>query len=1115
MEENSKLNKALQEYRIMHTPTQLSVYQFYAKQSFSKDNILDCPDEDFQKWKERASSPAITVCDSIKAKTGRPGTLNDLLYILTNPQYKNILKSNRKVMYSTTDGIRPIGNKAFDQWSGFQVIDMDIKNEEFALYLKKELFKRLKKYNWFFGIALSSSGKGLHIYTKIRIPQGSEFDKRQLLYMVNFRHKYSFVYLACTKVIEKMTDENKEPLSKDILLKWLDLSMFRPQQGAFIGYDEKPLINSRFFEDFIYVNFDNVEDMGHPDVDWVSYPDLKEIFKRWEWFEEDQEKPSINIGSAPLLEVDTHNKIHYKHFERWRLANTLVKLYGLEQGFAYMRKICASDIPTKEIQADCVTAKNHDKPIEEWAVKQLNKYHGFNITIEKDETEDKVEKLTSNIDNIDNPTLLKESRNTITFNITKNEYLGSIKQKILDNLGHITLIDAGAGVGKTEMVKSLVDQDGLRILLVMPFTSTIKSKIEGNVNWDYSYGNKAPKWDHRGICMTIDKFSRLNMMEIKEIGFDYIFIDESHLMFQSEYRPVMSKVVEKIRSSEVPVVMMSGTPVGETVFFEDIVHIKVIKEDVRKKNIQIYITDKPIDNLCWMCKAMAKNVADGVRVLFPTNKGSMFKEQIEELVSYFLQKEHFIYDRPIVNYYKKSNVGEDFMDKVNIEKTIDKTNILLCSTYLSVGVDILDRFDFEIYFNDLWMPQEIEQFANRLRSHDLSINIYAARKNAEGDSLNIMDYTPCNFQLNDDEIKNVHSIIRSCNAMIERNPVEYRYNSLVSSIIKDNKFIEYNEIENKYYLNEIAYKIIMFERKYRIYVQQLPVLVRGIIGYGYQHGVKELGEFKGSISEDFVVDDSIKDLLSSVKRSYDNTSAVLVADMMDQVTEDRLHVFNDVMKGSYNIKKGKDWNYNELDKVITVPNVEVFEKVVPLVISLSRMFDIEDIKEMFEYCKRNNKYSFAALQRLKSLCNLIYNSKLQRLDIPIEQFMKDSYAFVDSHAQGKCTKSEFEQYLRDKALSYAEMDSTDEIIIKNSPLTMDSLYKKLRDLFMCLINVSRPKKNPKNPNDKILEMEKAVLFWTDKNSKIEKFNQQLGFLDDLMNNLEVKESRITMEDMEM
>ena len=1118
MNDQLQLNEALQQYRVLHTPVHLSIYQFYAKQKFSKSNILECPEEEQKSWQDRVNNPAITIIDSIKGKVGRTATLKDLLDLLTDPARKNVIKEQRSVVYSTCDGVRPIGSKAYDQWNGFQVIDMDIKNRDFAIYLKKELFKRLRKYNWFFGVAFSSSGKGLHIYTKIRIPQSDDSRKKKLLYLVNYRHKYSFVYLACTKIIEDMRDEEGNPLSKDILLKWLDMAMFKPQQGAFIGYDPDPLINSGFFEDFIYVNFDNVEDMGHPDIDWVSYPDLKEIFKRWEWFEDETEKTPVNIKSAPELEVDTHNKIHYKHFERWRLANTLVKLYGLEQGSRYLRMICSSNIPTKEIQADCTTAHTHDKPIDEWAVNQLNKYHGFNISIDKpQEDEPGTDRLVNNIEVIDNPTLLKESANTIVFNINKNQYLGHIKQKLLDSLGMISLIDAGAGVGKTEMVKSLVDKDGKRILLVMPFTSTIKSKIEGNPNWDYSYGNKAPKWDRLGICMTIDKFSRLNMMEVKEMGFDYIFIDESHLMFQSEYRPVMAKVVEKIRNSEVPIVLMSGTPVGETIFFEDIVHLKVIKEDVRKKNINIRITNKPIDNLCYMCRAMARDVANGVRVLFPTNKGSLFKEQIEEMVTYFLQNEHFIYDRPIVNYYKKSNIGEDFMDKVNIEKTVANTNILLCSTYLSVGVDILDKFDFNIYFNDLWMPQEIEQFANRLRSHDLFINIFINRQNADGDSLDIIDYTPCNFALNDDEIKNVHSIIRSCNAMIERNPIEYRYNSLVASIIRDNKFIEYNDVENKYYLNEIAYKIIMFERKYRIYVQQLPVLVKGILSYGYQYNIQELGEFKGNISEDFIIDDSIKNLLSSVKRSYEANNAVLVSELLDIITEDRLHVYTDVRKGLYDIKKGKEWKNDELNKIMIVKNIEIFEKVVPLVVSFSKMFDIDDIKEMFEFCKHNNTYSFAAIRRLKSLCNLIYNSKLNRLDLPIEEFMKDSYKFVDNCPQGICPKTKFEQYIRDKALEYAKMDSTDEINISKSPITMDSLYKNLMDIFKCLINVSRPRKNPDKKkktekNEKVVYMEKVSLMWDDKNTKTDKFTQQLQYLGDLMDHLEVREERITIED---
>ena len=78
-----------------------------------------------------------------------------------------------------------------------------------------------------------------------------------------------------------------------------------------------------------------------------------------------------------------------------------------------------------------------------------------------------------------------------------NEYLGDIKYELLNSLGRVTLIEAGAGVGKTEMVKSLVRQ-GKRILMIMPFTSTIKAKVEQDHDWYYCYGNRKVRLDRIG-----------------------------------------------------------------------------------------------------------------------------------------------------------------------------------------------------------------------------------------------------------------------------------------------------------------------------------------------------------------------------------------------------------------------------------------------------------------------------------------------------------------------------------------------------------------------------------------------------------------------------------------
>lgn len=1093
----------------MHTPAEFSWKQWWVKETFTHDDLFSCTDDEQQQFDKRLEECKITLCDNKKAKDGRVITFATMLDMITDPTRMNIKKQNRSMVYPSNNGVRPIGKTAFNIWGGFQVIDMDIDDRDTAIYFKKNLFKRLKKYNWFFGIAFSSSGKGLHIYTKIQVPEsmGDDNLKRKILFLTNFRHKYSFVYLACLSIIE-----DNDKYTKESVLQWLDLSMFRPQQGAFLGYDMRPLINTHFFEDFIHVCFDNVEDMGHPNVDWVAHPDLKELFKRWEWFEDDskEQESKIELLDAQDVNVDIHNKIHYKHFERWRLANTLVRIYGFEKGYKYLRMICDNKISNTELRADCKTAKDHEKNIDTWAVNRLNKYHGFNIKIKIDEEERSVEDLYDNVQNIENPLLMRSSPKNHNFYINRNQYLTDITDDILKSIGRVTLLEAGAGVGKTEMVKMLA-RTGKHIMLVMPFTSTIKSKIESEskngeddeVDWYWSYGNKRVRLDKQNISLTIDKFSKLNILEIKEAGYDYIFVDESHLLFQSEYRPVMPNVIEMITNSEVPIILMSGTPIGETVFFPDIVHIKVTKEETRKKSFEVFLTDTPTDNLFFMCDDMARDISTGKRILFPTNQGTIYKEQVAALVKYFLENKYFYFEPFVVNYYKKSNVGEKFMDDVNFRKTIDNTNLMMCTTYLSVGVDILDRYEFNIYFNDIWMPQEIEQFANRLRSHDLYCKLYINRKSADGTSLNVCGYRPCNFKLNDNEIKDAHSIVRLCNSMIERNPIESKYNSLVSSILQNNKYIKYNNVENKYYLAETPYKTTFFERKYRDYVQQLPVLIKGMESYGYEYSSRECGDFQfsaGTTCEEAT--QAMKDARAS-KRSLNNK---YIEELLDLITDNRLVLYKDVMRGAYDIQKGNEWKEDTVNKIMKVKNIEVFERVIPLFLSMSKMYDVEDVKDIFEVCRTSTgNYNFSLIQRMRMLITIVYNEKLRRLDLPIKKYMESVYRFTEEHPEG-VLKEEIFKFISDFANEYAAQASTETIKILMAPGTMRIINDTLLKIFRCMIDMGRPARTGTNKG--IMKLERIDLPWVDKETKeIHKTSvedHQLYFIGEFLDNLQIK-----------
>ena len=1077
MSSNVSLDQALQSYRVMNTPTKYSWKQHWAQETFSNDDALLLDEDERKQFSKRLEECQATIFPNLFTHEGVIGSLKDLVNTAVNKEFRNTKKENRKVIYSTSTTERPVGETAFALWNGFQVIDLDIKNAELAKEIKKIIFEKLKNCNWFLGVCLSSSKMGLHVWTKIAVSEKDNEDikKKRLLFLTNFRHKYSFVYLSILSGCDKLG------YTKSDILKWMDLAMFKPQQGAIIGYDPHPLISSHFFEDFIYVNFDSIDDIGCPELDWITYPDLKEVFKRFDYFVDDEKNNiQIEVTDKPLLEFDTHNKVHYKHNERWRLANTLVSLYGFEQGYKYLRMITSNNVKDKELQADCITANKYKKPVDPWAVDRLNNAHGFKIKLNiENETFDESE-IFSSMNKIENPVLIKESKYYKEFKISKDQYLGNIRYDILDACGRLTLLEAGPGLGKTEMVKMLA-KEGKKVMLVLPFTSVIKSKTEGDKDWYYSYGNRAPRLDvARGLSLTIDKFSHLNLMEVKANGFNYIFIDESHLMFMSEYRPVMAKVVEMIRNTEIPIIMMSGTPSGELVFFPDAVHLKVIKDETRQKVFKVNLVDNSQHLMYQMCRAMANDIANGKRVFFPTNSGTLYSKQINAAITYFLQHEHAIYEPLRLQYYKKSNVGEDFMDDVNFKKTIKDIQVLMCSTYLSVGSDILDKYNFEIYFADLFMPQELDQWASRLRRVNLYINFFVAKNDAEGNSRSLHKFKPLDFKLNDEEIKNVHSILRICNEMIERNPVEYRYNSLVSSIIRDNKFIEYNELDNKYYLNEIAYKVIYFERKYREYVQQLPVIMKGMQAYGYEIQAQDLKEFKMDGMEDFA------DLKNMTKLAYDDQltlNTTHIEELMDIITEDRLNIYKEVLRGKFDIRKGAEWKEDLSANKMIVKNVEVFEKVVPIFISLSKQYEMDKIREIFEYCRnKNGTFNFAAIGRIRTLVNIVYNDKNERLDLPIKEFMKEAYEFSDL---GVTTRTDFMNFLRDFTIRYANRASTETIKISVAAMTMDDMLKKFEQIFKCLVKCGRVNKMGR------FTMERVELLWPERTSMNETIGEMI------------------------
>ena len=167
--------------------------------------------------------------------------------------------------------------------------------------------------------------------------------------------------------------------------------------------------------------------------------------------------------------------------------------------------------------------------------------------------------------------------------------------------------------------------------------------------------------------------------------------------------------------------------------------------------------------------------------------------------------------------------------------------------------------------------------------------------------------------------------------------------------------------------------------------------------------------------EDF---SNLKDLVKLAYNDQLQLNTTHIEELMDEINERNLSVFKQVLNGVFDIRKGNSWKIDMTNEKITVKNVEVFEKVIPIFISFSKRYSCDDIRDIFNHCRNaNNTFNFAAINRIRTLVNLIYNDKNNTLDIPIKEFMNATYKFTEL---GSAKKSEITDFCNNFAEEYAK-----------------------------------------------------------------------------------------------
>ena len=1066
--------------------------------NYSNISLLNCTIDEQNDFIDNVLGKIKTLVQkSIYDKEGIVWTWKDIYKLLIDPIYYNTDKGKRKVVFSALSTIRPTGEDAYALWNGLQIIDLDIKNEELANKLKIILFNNLSKYSWFLGICLSASRKSLHIWTKIT-PLAIEHDECKVEFIINFRHKYSYIYIILLQYAEQL-GYTKE----DIINNFLDQSMDHVQQGVFISSDYNPLVNTNFNDLRLDINFEPAFNNGIESINWVSHPDLKLIFRKWEWFTNNNIDKTIEIKSISDIQdrdISKNKKIHYKHAQRWQLANTLTALYGEEKALQIMIEIC-TETPYKELKGDVHTAATHNKPVSIWGIQTLNKNHGFKIQIKESleklqnqEIKEISEKIENEKDNSVDPTkILNDNVSKVILNLKYNQYLSDIKNQIIQNLGKITLLEAGAGYGKTEMIKSLKD----KTLLILPFTSTIKAKVESSEvtkDWLYYYGNKRPTLEEllgdKNISMTIDKFSRLNVMELDQANFKYIVIDESHLLYTSSYRNVMSPTIQRLANCSAKVIMMTGTPTGEILFFPGIKNIKVIKEDRRIKDVEIHMCKTRNEKLVMMCQAMANDIIDGKKIIYPCNNGNLYYEQFIGVLSKILEEKQF--DRPLKSfYYKKSNYGDESMVDIEVNKSIGNNDIIVCTNYLSVGVDICDKYNFNIYFSQLWIPQDIEQFANRVRNNDLYIKIFLEKQDSSGNQINYHLTNPLNLQFDNSTLLLIKDLVRTCNDMIERNEEESKYNPIIQSLLSTNNYIKYDENDAKYYIDETAFKLKIFEERYSDYSKQLNVLTNNLKYYGYTIGIIN----HDNIDEIIFNEEKAEEILKNCRNHHFCENTLKTFKFLRHINDENIDIYKDILKGSYSIFTDDEYKEIRNENNIYAEDLEIILKNLPIYLTLYKFYNPEIIIEIFEYCKdiKSNRINYSKLNRIRRLVTIEDNRRKNRIDFPIYKYIVDAQKYAKANPY--VIKTDIEHWVGEYT---AKICNVVKNVVVDDKNYLDMMYDLLKELFDIVVI-------KKQPTNGTIHIEPFILLWEKKIDINDIFggymNTKEFFLQDLVDNM--------------
>lgn len=975
----------------------------------------------------------------------RTRRLGEIFSLIKSEELRLLSKEERPQIYYTANGIRP-DNTQYHKWNGLQIFDLDLKysdkfkflTEEDFPKIKQQFFNELKKYTWFAGIGFSSSGKGIHIYTKVSRPHHYFVREEQNEEMVKYWYRMSYTqkYSAIRYIMENICeiDNGSDPQHPVV-----DFAMAKLSQGVRVSYDSDFLINEDFEDLHPIIGFYIPPVDGIKIEDWIGkYTETNKTFKFWELQNLDASAKQEGTYSAPEInwgdtEINPINPTAYQeqinYVIRYNVCNTLGAFFG-EKGREWAHIILQSQAckNVNEVNGIYSCSVSTGKQPSRYGLTILSK-SGFDVKIGDD-----TKAILANQQKRELSLLIEKGSQVkdtteLFMQLRHDEYLGMFEEKITDEFksGKANLIISPPGTGKTEFVKKIAEHDS--VLLVLPYISVIDAKVikdnDLGENFDVYYGSAKVSELKKGrsAVMTIDKLGRLDIDQILYM-FKYIIIDESHLLFTSSFRlEAMANALKNIKKIiaageyddfAAKMVLMTGTTTGESVYFNyyNILNtIKIKKEENRKKTIDFIICNDSQEMQANIAIQIVNAINAGKRVLYPTNSGDVQAHKLVGMVEYLL-------NRPIKwSYYKKSNSNSEMYESINEHATVGDYELILASNYLSVGIDIKDNLDFEIIYDSSFSGYEIEQFNCRLRNVDIISKIYIPIHDASGDVLpNILNNQQYSIEMNLTDRDTMRDYVDISMKKLELSMV---YDPITNKIFTPGFRVENGQMVFKLEEHELT----LFEERF-IDTMQTPYFIsQTMADYGYEINTIEAENIKNINIKELISAGLENAKLESEIRNdrailtfewliennnYQNSIGMEFPNLVQRIWKDNILIEEDLTQMTIQVEESL---LGEVTKII-VPDRRVFDEQLPIAARFLSLYSPETCNYIFGLCVRpkSGKINKSEVARYMKLMQLIKMEERGQIGIEIYAAIKYIYGYMDMFYQNEHHYSSTEEY---------------------------------------------------------------------------------------------------------